>query len=37
VKLAEGTSGLLLELKGDPPCSKADPSPLNFLLLPATH
>jgi hypothetical protein len=30
VKLAAWTSGLFLELNGDPPCSKADQSPLNL-------
>jgi hypothetical protein len=34
LKLAGWSLGPLLELKGDPPCSKADQSPLNLSLLP---
>src|SRR5215469_6731563 len=35
VKLLGWSLGLLLELKGDPPCSKPDQIPLNVSLLPS--
>ena len=35
VKSVGWSLGLLLEMKGDPPCSKPDQIPLNFLLPPS--